>query len=353
MQKVTIQPGQAGQRFDKFLGRHLCGTGMSFIYKMLRKKNITLNGRKSDGKELLKAGDEVSFFFSDETYEKFTHVDSISQSNQGLKINAYTEAYNMLKGIEILYEDQDVLFLNKPSGILSQKASDADISANEWMIGYLLKKGEISSESLAGFKPSVCNRLDRNTSGILLCGKSLVGSRELNRLIKEREVRKFYQLFVKGNLEKEETLEGFLTKDERRNKVTLSTKKTEGSTYIKTSYKPLAHNVLQENPSGKSQNSLKGRKITFLEVELFTGKTHQIRAHLSSIGYPLVGDYKYGDAAFNAYFKNKYGVKSQLLHAVRMEFPEKCEALPKLSGMALKSPLPGVFEKIIKDENIK
>ena len=345
MQKVTIQPGQAGQRFDKFLGRHLCGTGMSFIYKMLRKKNITLNGKKSDGKELLKSGDEVSFFFSDETYEKFTHVDSTSQNNQGLKINAYTEAYNKLKGIEILYEDQDVLFLNKPSGILSQKAADADLSANEWMIGYLLKKGEITPKSLAGFKPSVCNRLDRNTSGILLCGKSLVGSRELNRMIKEHEVRKFYNLFVKGNLEKEEVLEGYLIKDEKNNKVKLNKKETEGSTYIKTGYKPIS----QTNLHGE----LQGQKLTFLEVELFTGKTHQIRAHLASIGHPLVGDYKYGDASFNAYFKGKYGIKSQLLHAVRMEFPEKCEVLPNLSGMVLKSPLPGEFERILKCKNVK
>ena len=335
MQKITIQPGQAGQRFDKFLGRHLSGTGMSFIYKMLRKKNITLNGKKSDGKELLKAGDEVSFFFSDETYEKFTRIDSASQNVQSTKITSYIEAYEKLKGIEILYEDNDVLFLNKPSGVLSQKASDADLSANEWMIGYLLKKGDITATSLTGFTPSVCNRLDRNTSGILLCGKSLLGSRELNRLIKEREVRKFYQLFVKGNLEKEEILEGYLTKDEKHNKVSLQHQEIEGSTYIKTSYKPLSH--------GNSN----GKKITFLEVELFTGKTHQIRAHLASTGHPLVGDYKYGDAVFNAYFKEKYGVKSQLLHAVRMEFPEKCEALPNLSGMVLKSPLPGEFKRIL------
>lgn len=337
MQKITIQPGQAGQRFDKFLGRHLCGTGMSFIYKMLRKKNITLNGKKSDGKELLNAGDEVSFFFSDETYEKFTKLDSGEVHTQSVKNISYMDAYNKLKGIEILYEDNDVLFLNKPSGVLSQKASDEDLSANEWLIGYLLKKGEISENSLAGFKPSVCNRLDRNTSGILLCGKSLVGSRELNRLIKEREVRKFYQLFVKGNIEKEEILEGYLTKDEKHNKVTLQKQETAGSSYIKTSYKPLSHGNFQS------------KKITFLEVELFTGKTHQIRAHLASIGHPLVGDYKYGDAAFNAYFKEKYGVKSQLLHAVRMEFPKKCEALPNLSGKVLKSPLPGEFERILKN----
>jgi len=297
--------------------------------------------KKADGKELLSAGDEVSFFFSDETYEKFTNVDLTSQSTQNIKVDSYTEAYNKLKGIEILYEDSDVLFLNKPSGILSQKASDADISANEWMIGYLLKKGEITGESLVRFKPSVCNRLDRNTSGILLCGKSLVGSRELNRLIKEREVRKFYQLFVKGHLEKEEVLEGYLIKDEKHNKVSLQKQETEGSTYIKTSYKPLSYGNLQ------------GKKVTFLEVELFTGKTHQIRAHLASIKHPLVGDYKYGDAAFNQSFKEKYGIKSQLLHAVRMEFPERCEVLPNLSGMVLKSPLPVEFKKILKDNRFQ
>lgn len=344
MQKVMIQPGQAGQRLDKFLGRHLCGTGISFIYKMLRKKNITLNGRKSDGREILTAGDEVFFFFSDETYEKFTKVNYAKLHAQSVKNISYMDAYKKLNGIGILYEDSDVIFLNKPSGILSQKAQDSDLSANEWLIGYLLQKGEITETSLAGFKPSVCNRLDRNTSGILLCGKSLVGSRELNRMIKEHEIRKFYQLFVKGNLVAEEVLKGYLIKDKKRNKVTLSSNETPDSTYIKTSYKPLSH--------GSLCGDFHSKKFTFLEVELFTGKTHQIRAHLSSIGHPLVGDYKYGDASFNTYFKEKYGVKSQLLHAVRMEFPKKCEALPNLSGMVLKSPLPGEFVKIFEGEGI-
>lgn len=329
MQKVIIEPAQAGQRFDKFLGRHLCQAGMSFIYKMLRKKNITLNGKKSDGREQLKAGDEVCFFFSEETYAKFTGANA-----EDIKTDSYVKAYASLKGIEILYEDTEVLFLNKPAGLLSQKAQESDLSVNEWLIGYLLQKGEISKTSLSAFRPSICNRLDRNTSGILLCGKTLKGSRELNRLVKEREVHKYYQLLVKGTLTKRDILEGFLSKDEVHNKVSLH--KT--GDYIKTGYQPLL--ISEGNPA-----------ITFLEVKLFTGKTHQIRAHLASIGHPLCGDYKYGDAVFNRYFKENYGVLSQLLHAVRMEFPEDCKGLPQLNGMIVKSPLPKAFEIILAKEH--
>ena len=351
MQKVIIEPAQAGQRFDKFLGRHLSQAGMSFIYKMLRKKNITLNGKKSDGREQLKAGDEVCFFFAEETYAKFTGANTA----QPFKTDSYKKAYTALKGIEILYEDSEVLFLNKPAGLLSQKAQDSDLSINEWMIGYLLQKGDISEASLAGFRPSVCNRLDRNTSGILLCGKTLKGSRELNRLIKEREVHKYYQLFVKGILKKGGMLEGYLSKDETHNKVSLQgiqkQKTTHDETglqteqdvketgdYIKTGYQPLL--ISEGNPA-----------ITFLEVELFTGKTHQIRAHLAGISHPLAGDYKYGDAAFNRYFKENYGVQAQMLHAVRMEFPEDCKELPQLNGMIIKSPLPAEFEAVLNKEH--
>lgn len=330
MQKVIIEPAQAGQRFDKFLGRHLCQAGMSFIYKMLRKKNITLNGKKSDGKEQLKAGDEVCFFFSDETYAKFTSIGA-----HDLKTDSYLKAYKELMGVEILYEDSEVLFLNKPAGLLSQKAQETDLSVNEWMIGYLLQKGEISEASLPVFRPSICNRLDRNTGGILLCGKTLKGSRELNRLIKEREVHKYYQLFVKGILTKGGILEGYLSKDEAHNKVSLQGIPKH---YIKTGYQPLL--ITEGKPD-----------ITFLEVELFTGKTHQIRAHLASISHPLVGDYKYGDAAFNRYFKENYGVPAQMLHAVRMEFPTDCKELPQLSGMIIKAPLPAEFEAILSREH--
>lgn len=330
MQTVFVPSGQAGQRFDKFLNRHLHSAGMGFIYKMLRKKNITLNGKKAEGKELLQAGDRVSFFFSEETYRKFTQAETVM-------LTPYHKAYETLKGIQVLYEDGDVLLLNKPSGYLSQKAGKSDVSVNEWLIGYLLIKEEITKETLSVFRPSVCNRLDRNTSGILLCGKTLAGSRELNRLIKTRAIHKFYQLFVKGELAAPGLLEGTLLKDSHHNKVRLQDLDAESGSYIKTAYKPVAWN----------------ERITFLEVELFTGKTHQIRAHMASIGHPLAGDYKYGDAAFNHYFREKYKVKDQLLHAIRIEFPSDCGACPQLSGKTFTASLPDVFERILAGESLK
>lgn len=330
MQTVLVPSGQAGQRLDKFLNRHLHSAGMGFIYKMLRKKNITLNGKKAEGKELLQAGDRVCFFFSEETYRKFTQAETVP-------LTPYQKAYETLKGIRILYEDRDVLLLDKPSGLLSQKAGKSDLSANEWMIGYLLNKGELTKEKLSVFHPSVCNRLDRNTSGILLCGKNLAGSRVLNRLIKARTVHKFYQLFVKGELTKPGLLEGTLLKDSIHNKVSLNASDAQEGSYIKTGYTPIAWN----------------ERLTFLEAELFTGKTHQIRAHLAGIGHPLAGDYKYGDAVFNQYFREKYKVKDQLLHAVRIEFPPDCGDCQQLNGKTFTSSLPDIFERILTDEKLK
>lgn len=330
MQKIVIEQRLAGQRFDKFLTKHLSGTGTGFIYKMLRKKNITLNGKKAEGKELLVAGDEVSFFFSDETYSKFT------QTEQEEGFEEFQNAYQQLTGIDVVYEDEQILVLNKPAGILSQKAQKTDFSVNEWLIGYLLQEGKLSREEFASFHPSVCNRLDRNTSGLLLCGKTLIGSQELSRLIKERNIHKYYYLFVKGQMKDTYLLEGYLYKDEAHNRVSLSASQVPGSAYIKTACRPI-----QSNSS-----------LTFLEVELFTGKPHQIRAHLAEIGHPLLGDYKYGNRSFNDEYKRKYGVGWQLLHAARLEFPVDCGALQALSQKVLTAPLPDSFIALMKGENI-
>ena len=324
MQTVTIGKNQAGQRFDKFLQKHLPQTTSSFIYKMLRKKNITLNDKKAEGKELLAIGDKVSFFFAEETYAKFT--------SQGEDFTAiYKKAYKQFGQIPVIYEDEHVLILNKPSGILSQKAEKEDSSINEWMIGYLLQTGGITESELQSFKPSVCNRLDRNTSGLLLCGKTLSGSQELSKLIRERSVSKYYRLLVKGLVEKECVLKGFFSKDEKTNKVTVYKEELPETSYIETAYHPI------KNFS----------EFTYLEVELITGKTHQIRAHLSSIGHPLIGDYKYGDEKVNQYYKSTYGIKSQMLHAYRLEFPTLSGALAALSNQVILADIPDTFLKLI------
>ena len=157
---VTTNKNDTGQRLDKFLGKLLNEAPKSFIYKMLRKKNITLNGKKATGNEILALGDEVKLFLSDDTIAKFQSTKSV--------------IYPTTK-LDIIYEDEDVIFLNKPAGMLSQKADDASPSMVEYLIGYLLKEKKLSENDLDRFKPSVCNRLDRNTSGLIAAGKSLSG----------------------------------------------------------------------------------------------------------------------------------------------------------------------------------
>lgn len=324
MQQIIIEGNSAGGRFDKFLQKALPAAGTSFIYKMLRKKNITLNGKKAEGKEILVKGDVVRFFFADETYAKF------SGKSGGIDTSEYEKAYRMLKGISVIYEDSNVTVLSKPVGVLSQKAEPTDISINEWFIGYLLKTNAISAQELSLFKPSICNRLDRNTSGIILCGKSMAGTRSLNKIIKDRSLSKFYRTICEGSIDSTGMLTGSLTKDEKSNTVKVS---TDGED-IRTAYEPLQQ--LKKN-------------CTYLEVDLITGKTHQIRAHFASIGHPLVGDTKYGKESSNRKWKETYGLQHQLLHAYRVVFPQMEDELSELSGKEFICELPEKFQKILKE----
>ncbi len=330
MQLLTIGKNQAGQRLDKYLKKALPNAGSGFLYKMLRKKNITLNGKKAEGKEILAEGDEVKCFFSEETFATLSGAGTVEDTS------AYRKAYRSLKDISVLYEDEDILLLNKPAGVLTQKAKPEDLSLNEWLIGHLLSTKAISEADLTTFHPSVCNRLDRNTSGIVLCGKTLAGSQALGRIIKDRSVKKYYQTVCKGKILQESTLEGYLYKDESMNTVQVYAEQPEGmeeASYIRTIYTPGA--VAGE--------------YTLLTVELVTGKTHQIRAHLASTGHPLIGDTKYGDPKLNRKMQAEYSLHHQLLHAGKVYFPEGEEgALAKVSGQTFTAPLPGKFAEILQ-----
>lgn len=321
MQELKVTENESGQRLDKFLGKFLREAPKGFLYKMLRKKNIVLNEKKATGQEKLNTGDSIKLFLSDETIGKF------SEKAIPPVPDAKTEK------LDIIYEDEHILFLNKPVGMLSQKAKETDVSAVEHLIGYLLHSGQLRAEELRTFRPSVCNRLDRNTSGLLAAGKSLAGLQELSRLFKERALAKYYLCPVVGRIEKKKHIRGFLHKNEKTNKVEILNRKIPESTAIETEYRPLAS----------------GNDMTLLEVHLITGKTHQIRAHLASIGHPVLGDYKYGSRAVNDVYQKRYGLDHQLLHAYRLEMPKLDGPLRNVSEKKFFAEPPELFERICKE----
>ena len=300
MKEFIIQKNEENQRFDKYLKKLLPNATTSFLYKMMRKKNIVINKKKVEGNEKLKAGDVVSIFLSDETFEKF-HVNLEELKKDFDSLKSLT-----LKGLKIIYEDDEMIVVDKPYNMLSQKSSDKDLSANEYLLGYMINKGSLSFEEYQTFRPSVVNRLDRNTTGLLLFGKTLNALQQLGEGIRERSIEKYYRAVVAGELKEELELKGYLLKDEKTNKVSYHKEQVEGSDYIETGVKPI-----------QSKNGL-----TLVEIHLVTGKTHQIRLHLSTIGHPILGDMKYGNEKINKKYYESHKVNHQLLHAYRLEFPD-------------------------------
>lgn len=219
--------------------------------------------------------------------------------------------------------------MDKPVGLLSQKAKSEDISINEIMIDYLVNNGKITIEEFSTFKPSVCNRLDRNTSGIISFGKTLKGVQMLSEGFKERCFHKYYLCVVQGIVGDRAAIDGYLLKDGRTNRVSVSSKKqSDDADRIYTEYIPVCHN----------------ERFTLLKVLLHTGKTHQIRAHLASIGHPLVGDFKYGNRKLNDEMQKKYGIQSQLLHAYELIIPEK--------SLDVTAPVPEDMMHFLKGEHL-
>ncbi|MCM1494391.1 MAG: RluA family pseudouridine synthase [Bacteroides sp.] len=334
MKEITIGKNEAGQRLDKLLGKLLNQAPASFIYKMLRKKNIKLNQKRAEGREVLQAGDQVQIYLSDETFHKFhkekvfaeapaLETPSVGKSREEKQAGTGRKA-PLFSGM-ILYQDDNIMLLNKPAGVLSQKAKLEDDSINEQMLRYLLEQGMLNREQMRTFTPSVCNRLDRNTSGIVLAGISLRGSQELSRMLKERSLEKYYLTLVAGNMTEPVTVRAYLRKDTAANRVTVSEQPIPEGIQIETQYRPLQWNA----------------EYTLLEVKLITGKSHQIRSHLAYLGHPVLGDAKYGNREQNRDFRKRFGIQNQFLHAYRVVFPQITGELESLSQSEWKAPLPG------------
>ena len=286
MRKIIINKNDEGRRLDRFLKIYFEKAPLSFIYKNLRKKNIKVNGKKANPEDILSDGDEIKLFLAEETIEKFKK-DIRKSKNSKLP--------------DILYEDDDIILVKKPINMLTHNDSKGyQDNALDRMVDYLIAKGDYNPRLEKSFRPAFVNRLDRNTSGILIGAKNLKSLQDLNKAIKNREIKKLYVTLVAGEVTKDFDVDINLKKT--GNNVMKKTSRDEGKRAL-TKFR-----VLKSN-----------KDYSLLSVNLITGRTHQIRASLKEEGLALVGDRKYGDPRTNKAFRER-GLDSQFLHNYAIVF---------------------------------
>ena len=310
MRELIVGEDQSGARLDRFLAGYMALAPQSFFYKMLRKKNITVNGKKAEGGLRLAQGDVVTLYLSDETIE-------------GFRRKVTPRRLPEKDCLDVIYEDEHIMLINKPAGMLSQKAKADDVSMVELVIRHM----GLTEEQLSSFAPSVCNRLDRNTSGLMTAGKTRQGLREMSQVLRERSCSKYYLCAVAGAVSGSGHLEGYQVKDQAENKVRIYDHPAEGADHVLLYYECEAC----------------GRELTLLRVRLVTGKSHQIRAQLADFGHPVAGDHKYGDKDLNRYLYDNCRVRYQLLHSYSMGFGDLSGALSGISGRSFYAPVPENF----------
>ena len=308
MRLLKIGKNDAGQRLDKFLTKAVKGLPPSLMYKYIRTKKIKVNRARTQQSYMLAEGDEIQLFIRDEFFD-------IPERDEDA-------LYRIQPKLDILYEDDNIMLLNKRPGVLvHEDTAAAENTLVLHMKAYLAQKGEYDPASEQSFAPALCNRIDRNTGGIVVAAKNAEALREMNEWIREDRLRKFYLCAVHGTpAKKQATLTGWLRKNSAENTVEISDKKREGFKNIITKYRVLRT---------KGEASL-------LEVELVTGRTHQIRAHMAHIGHPLMGDGKYG---INRRERER-GYKFQALYAYRLAFdyPSGDGILGYLNGKSFEIP---------------
>ncbi|MBR1384416.1 MAG: RluA family pseudouridine synthase [Ruminococcus sp.] len=296
MKELTINKNDSGQRMDKFLTKAVPLLPKNLLYKYIRLKRIKLNGKRCEISTRLNEGDTVQLYINDEFFDN-------DQQSELSFLHAPTT-------LDIVYEDENILLVNKHVGLV---VHEDDNGSNDTLIArilhYLFDKGEYRPDKENSFVPALCNRIDRNTSGIVICAKNSEALRILNQKVKDREIDKRYLCITVGIPKARETeLRAYLIKDGAENKVRIYDTKIPESKTIITRYK-----ILKEN---------KDKNLALLEVELVTGRTHQIRAHLAHEGFPLLGDGKYGINRINS----AYNIKTQALCAYKLRFEFSTDA---------------------------
>ena len=286
MREIRINKNDAGQRLDKYLSKRFKTMPKSLMYKYLRTKYIKLNGKKVQPDVFLNEGDVLTLYIRDEFFD-------IKKDYDFLKAG---------KELSIVYEDENIILIDKKVGVICHQDNRYDADAlNLRVLRYLYEKHEYDPEADKSFTPALCNRIDRNTGGIVIAAKNAEALRVMNQKIRDNELQKYYLCIVKGCPKpKHAVLTAYHFKDESTNTVTISDKPQEGYKKIITEYRVI-------KPSSA---------LSVCEVLLHTGRTHQIRAHMAHIGHPLLGDEKYGDRKLNL----RYHMKRQALYSYKLKF---------------------------------
>ena len=319
MKKLVIKENDANQRIDKYLKKLLCNASSNFIYKMFRKKDIKINGTRVNEKYILQNGDVLEMFLYEDKFNELTKEKDI---------------YDLKREFKVLYEDQNILVVDKPVGLLVHGDANENVNTlSHQVLSYLKEKGELDVTRESTFMPGPAHRLDRNTSGIVIFGKTLAAMQDLNEMIKKRHhIEKSYLTICGGKLTKKQELIGYVKKVTNEDRVQFVKKDDKDALMMKTIVNPLKYT----------------NDYSLVEVKIITGRMHQIRIHLASINHPVIGDRKYGDFSLNKVVRQKYGLNNQLLHAYKIKFVDPFGSLSYLKDKEIICPKPKLFTKIEK-----
>ena len=318
MVNIEIGKNEQKQRLDKFLRKYLGNASLSYIYKAIR-KDVKVNGRRAKEDTMLELGDVITLYISDE------ELSALTRTRRSTRVK---------RQFKVAYEDDNIIVVEKPFGLLTHgdRTEKKNHLANQ-VVDYLIEKGDYNPRLERTFTPASVNRLDRNTTGLVLFGKTGEALQTLNRMIREKDkVNKYYMTIVKGRVKGELHLRDRMVKDERTNKVRVLSMDEEGRD-METIVRPIET----------------GRDFTLVEVELITGRTHQIRAHLAKAGHPVIGDVMYGDRKVNEMVMRRFNLNTQLLHAYKLTFRGCTGALEYLNDLEITADLPEDFANIRRE----